>query len=195
MKRKRGENLTGVPTVQGGSGEHGMQQTHTRMPVCPRGHEGTGEPGRTAQGEYRNAGYGGAEEYCSQSMQPTEGQLMKEIKQAYAADPMFATEKCAGSYCKDTSGMWLMRDKVVVPSVPELKKRLLWLCHDALMSGHPGVEKTLHLAARQFYWPGMLAEVEQYVHHCESCQRNKASTKSVQASCSHSPFLEGDGRV
>ena len=81
---------------------------------------------------------------------------MKEIKQAYVADPLFTTGECAGSYCRDTSGMWLMRDKVVVPNAQELRQKILWLCHDALMSGDPGAEKTLHLVARQFYWPGVL---------------------------------------
>eukprot|EP00983_Pelagomonas_calceolata_P001983 66871-Pelagomonas_calceolata.AAC.1 len=70
----------------------------------------------------------------------------------------------------------MLKDKVAVPNVPELKRKLLSLCHVSLMSGHPGVAKTMHLVARQSYWPGMWSDVADYVRHCESCQRNKAST-------------------
>mmetsp|Transcript_23302 Transcript_23302/g.60690 ORF Transcript_23302/g.60690 Transcript_23302/m.60690 type:complete len:120 (+) Transcript_23302:1923-2282(+) len=118
--------------------------------------------------------------------------LQKKIKAAYAGDPFFASGKCSKGFARDVSGLWMLKDKVAVPNVPELKRKLLSLCHESLMGGHPGVAKTMHLVARQFYWPGMLliansahhniasqslwSDVVDYVRHCESCQRNKAST-------------------
>ena len=46
------------------------------------------------------------------------------------------------------------------------------------MSGHMGINKTLHLVSRHFQWKNMRTDVEDYVRHCDACQVNKASTKA-----------------
>jgi len=65
----------------------------------------------------------------------------------------------------------------VVPSSPLLKRRILELCHDNQLSGHVGITKTHDLVARTFLWSGLRANVEDYVRHCDACQRHKLNTR------------------
>ena len=38
-----------------------------------------------------------------------------------------------------------------------------------------GMDKTLEMISRNFYWLGMAEDIEDYVRSCDDCQRNKAS--------------------
>ena len=44
-----------------------------------------------------------------------------------------------------------------------------------MVAGHMGMDKTLEMRNRNFYWPRMAEDIEDYVRSCEDCQRNKAS--------------------
>jgi len=46
--------------------------------------------------------------------------------------------------------------------------------HDIPLGGHFGREKTLANLAKNFFWPGMTKDVEDFVKSCANCQRNKA---------------------
>ena len=50
-------------------------------------------------------------------------------------------------------------------------------CHDARYAGHLGMRKTAELIQRDFYWPTLVQDVEQYVRTCEECQCNQASNQ------------------
>ena len=50
-------------------------------------------------------------------------------------------------------------------------------CHDATMSGHLGMAKTIERCTRSFYWPRMHDEVRTYVQSCMACQSNKPSNQ------------------
>ena len=46
--------------------------------------------------------------------------------------------------------------------------------HATLLGGHFGRDKTLALARRLEWWPGLPAAVKEYVRTCPTCQRVKA---------------------
>ena len=50
-------------------------------------------------------------------------------------------------------------------------------CHDARYAGHLGMNKTTKLIQRDFYWPTLGHDVENYVRTCEECQCNKANNQ------------------
>ncbi|KAG8138676.1 hypothetical protein E2320_001481 [Naja naja] len=54
-----------------------------------------------------------------------------------------------------------------------LRSMVLKRCHDIKQVGHYGFLKTLHLAKRQFWWPGMRSDIEHYVKSCPVCIVNK----------------------
>ena len=61
-----------------------------------------------------------------------------------------------------------------------LKLRLIKDFHEALAARHPGRSKTLELLSRQYYWPRMHKDVDQFLRNCHTCQRSRTSR--------HTPF-------
>ena len=72
-------------------------------------------------------------------------------------------------------GMLFRKGKVWIPSNPSLRKLITESEHDSRMAGHIGMDKTMELVDRNFYWPEIAKDIEDYVCSCEDCQKNKAS--------------------
>ena len=71
--------------------------------------------------------------------------------------------------------MLFRKGKVWIPSDPSLRKLIMESEHDRRVAGHMGMDKTMELVDRNFYWPEMAKDIEDYVLSCEVCQKNKAS--------------------
>src|SRR5580698_11677580 len=54
--------------------------------------------------------------------------------------------------------------------------------HDSPPAGHLGISNTFELAKRDFWWPNMKQDVEQYVKGCAGCQANKVNTRPLKPS-------------
>ncbi|QRV96423.1 Retrotransposable element Tf2 protein [Ceratobasidium sp. AG-Ba] len=63
--------------------------------------------------------------------------------------------------------------KVYIPDDRDLRLEILQRFHDSPIAGHQGHARTLELISREYYWPGMKAQVNRYVDTCEICQRSK----------------------
>ena len=72
-------------------------------------------------------------------------------------------------------GMLFRKGKVWITSDPSLRKLIMESEYDSRMAGHMGMDKTMELVDRNFYWPEMAKDIEDYVRSCEDCQKNKAS--------------------
>jgi len=55
----------------------------------------------------------------------------------------------------------------------ELRGEIIRLYHDTPVGGHRGRWKTTELVTRNYWWPGVIREVERYVDRCNACQRYK----------------------
>jgi hypothetical protein len=64
-------------------------------------------------------------------------------------------------------------ERLVLPNISEIIEALLYEFHDAKCYGHPGVERTLRLVERDYYWRSMEKSVSAYIRSCEVCQRTK----------------------
>jgi hypothetical protein len=60
------------------------------------------------------------------------------------------------------------RPRTIAPAA--LRPRILAEAHDHLLAGHRGVDATLHVVAREFWWPTMHTEVGTHVRNCQVCQ-------------------------
>ena len=60
-----------------------------------------------------------------------------------------------------------------IPRVKDLTLHRISEVNDTPLGGHFGRDKTLANIAKNFFWPGMTKDVEDYVRSCESCQVNK----------------------
>ena len=69
----------------------------------------------------------------------------------------------------------LVYDRVYVPE--PLRYEVLQLCHDSCLAGHFGIEKTLNLVLRSYWWPSFRKDVKCYVSTCHVCCRSKTTTQ------------------
>jgi hypothetical protein len=74
------------------------------------------------------------------------------------------------------SSIWWKDDRLVVAGDNDLKRGVIHFFHDKPWAGHPGISNTYKLAKRDFWWPNMKQDIEQYVKGCAACQANKANT-------------------
>jgi len=62
----------------------------------------------------------------------------------------------------------------------DLKKGVIQSFHDPPSMGHPGIANTHALIRRDYWWPNMKQEVEEYVKGCTTCQANKINTHWIK---------------
>ena len=98
--------------------------------------------------------------------------LEEAISKAYTKDRSLLSSKKTSSYVFK-QGLWMFKDRVVVPAVDTLRQQIIHAHHDTPYSGHFGVTKTDVSVKKRYYWPGMGADIKQYVASCLSCQLNK----------------------
>ena len=82
--------------------------------------------------------------------------------------------------CSQNSGLLFYQNRLYIPDLDKLKAALLRETHDNLSAGHPGRTKTYELLHRNFYWPGMMKYVEQWVKNCHTCKRITPSREGHQ---------------
>jgi len=78
------------------------------------------------------------------------------------------------------SAEWLECDSLLyyccyiyVPDTSDLRRRIVSLCHNTKVAGHPGRFKTLELVSRSYWWPNMSWYLGMYVFHRDLCLRTK----------------------
>jgi hypothetical protein len=71
-------------------------------------------------------------------------------------------------------GLWKFCDRIYVPMVPELQRKIAKQHHDSKISGHVGRWKTLELILRSYWWPNMSRYIGQYCKSCDMCLHTKA---------------------
>ena len=80
---------------------------------------------------------------------------------------------------REVNGIMYKEGKVYVPKDNALRAEIIRLYHDTPVGGHKGQWKTVELVTRNFWWPGVMKEVKQYVKEYDSCQRNKNRTEQL----------------
>jgi len=70
----------------------------------------------------------------------------------------------------DEHGVLMCRDRVCVPDVPELKKRILDEGHRSI---HLGATKMYQDLKKLFWWAGMKKDIAEFVYACWVCLKSK----------------------
>ena len=68
-------------------------------------------------------------------------------------------------------------DLLYIPDDIQLKRDLLYWHHDVPWCGHLGIQKTLELVKRQFWWPKLQHDISEYIKTCHKCQLNKVDRR------------------
>ncbi|GMP22048.1 hypothetical protein CsSME_00000233 [Camellia sinensis var. sinensis] len=72
------------------------------------------------------------------------------------------------------NGMLKFRNRICVPVIPELKKRVLDEAHRSVFAMHPGNNKMYRDLKQTYWWPKMKKEIAEHVSKCLQCQQVKA---------------------
>ena len=83
------------------------------------------------------------------------------------------TKRLRSEEWAEEQGLILFQGKVYIPKDMDLRRRIVKLCHETPVAGHPGQWKTLELVTRNYWWPGMTKYIVAYVKGCDRCQRYK----------------------
>ncbi|KAE8723917.1 hypothetical protein F3Y22_tig00011277pilonHSYRG00002 [Hibiscus syriacus] len=71
-----------------------------------------------------------------------------------------------------------------------LRKELMKECHDSKWAGHPGVDRTLALLSKQYYWPHKAEDVQAYVKTCLVYKQDKIEEKKPAGQLQPLPIPE-----
>ena len=104
--------------------------------------------------------------------------LLQLIKDSYQADPLYSSDHAAegrrvqlGIVAHGT--LFKRGTAIAVPDAAQLHASIINELHCSPYAGHIGMNRTLALIARYFYWPDMQTDINDYVRGCVMCQRNK----------------------
>ena len=64
-------------------------------------------------------------------------------------------------------------DRLFVPK--DTRPQVLHWCHNSKLTGHPGSRRMEEFVRRRFWWPGLGADVKEFVAACDVCTRSKNS--------------------
>ena len=68
--------------------------------------------------------------------------------------------------------------KLWVPKM--LQKNVISRAHDDPVASHGGMVKTIELIRRNFYWPGLVKDVREYIRNCDVCKSTKAPNYNLK---------------
>jgi hypothetical protein len=76
-------------------------------------------------------------------------------------------------FCEDVEGTMWFKDRLIVPKIEVLKKKILYEAHMLRYSIHPGSTKMNHDLRQQFWWTRIKHETARYVLECDTYQKVK----------------------
>jgi hypothetical protein len=106
--------------------------------------------------------------------------LLQEIQKGQVEDEKIQEikrnikEEKSPSSLEDEEGVLLYKGRICVPSIKELKDKILCEAHKSAYSIHPVGNKMYHDLKATYWWYGMKRDVVEYVALCDTCQRVKA---------------------
>jgi len=111
--------------------------------------------------------------------------LVEEVREASNRDLEWlsreATLKDLITLDKELPASWQYKDgfpyfknRLYIPANDALKTKIAKGCHDSKVAGHFGMEKTIEIITRDFYWKGLTEWINDYVRSCDECQHNKS---------------------
>jgi len=65
------------------------------------------------------------------------------------------------------------KNQLYISANDALTTKIAKKCHNSKVAGHFGMEKTIEIIMRDFYWKGLTEWINYYVRSCDECQHNK----------------------
>jgi hypothetical protein len=77
------------------------------------------------------------------------------------------------SLVENTSGLRCLGDRVWIPKLGDLRKKVLEESHSSRYSVHPGTNKMYRDLRQHYWWPGMKKDIAYFVERCLTCLQVK----------------------
>jgi hypothetical protein len=74
-------------------------------------------------------------------------------------------------------GILLLKNKIFVPNVQDLKHMIQHEIHNVLYAGHLRYQKTMAAIKSHYFWLGMKKEIAEYIANCMECQKVKVENR------------------
>ena len=112
---------------------------------------------------------------------------LAQLKASYATDHSIMNNLDAFQAGKEgpkgftmQNGLLLYKGKMYLGTCDSLKTAILQQVHDGPWGGHSGFLKTLHRVQRDFYWPGLKADVRKYIKEYQGrTTRSRVNSKKI----------------
>ena len=82
-------------------------------------------------------------------------------------------EKRYEGYKLEEDGLLTYKNRIYIPNVADLRRVVMDEIHQAPYFGHPGHQKTIATAIKQYFWLGMKRDMDKYISRCMKCQQKK----------------------
>jgi hypothetical protein len=105
--------------------------------------------------------------------------LLQKIRKGQVEDEKIQEIKCnikeqkSSDFLEDEEGVLWYQGRICVPSIKELKDKILREKHESAYSIHQGENKMYHDLKATYWWHGMKRDVAEYVALYDTCQRVK----------------------
>jgi hypothetical protein len=102
--------------------------------------------------------------------------LLQENQKGQVEDEKIQEIKCnikeekSPGFLEEEEGVLWYKGRICVPSVKELKDKILREVHESAYSIHLGENKMYHGLKATYWWYGMKRYVAEYVSLCDTCQ-------------------------
>jgi len=74
----------------------------------------------------------------------------------------------------EKDGLLYYKNRLYIAENEALQTEIAQGCHDSVVAGHFGQEKTIAIVTRNFYWKGLAECIRDYVRSCDECQHGKS---------------------
>nr|XP_034327265.1 uncharacterized protein LOC117689714 [Crassostrea gigas]XP_034327266.1 uncharacterized protein LOC117689714 [Crassostrea gigas] len=78
--------------------------------------------------------------------------------------------------------------QLIVPK--KFRTKVLALAHEAPMSGHLGISRTIDRVLAEFYWPGVQSDVRRFCQSCDICQRTTPKGRTTKVPLGKMPVID-----
>jgi hypothetical protein len=82
---------------------------------------------------------------------------------------------------KHLDGVWYKEGRTVVTEGLGGKRKIIKAHHDPPVHGHPGINRTMQIVERNYWWPQLQQDVKDYVRGCADCQHHKVNNRPTKA--------------
>ena len=90
-------------------------------------------------------------------------------KQHFDVDTLGSLKRFHKHLQLSENGILLWKNKYVIPKC--LRSEVLHLCHDHVLTGHFGIDRTHSNFSAKFFWPGAYQDVCNWVKSCKECNQ------------------------